>query len=229
MEEESIDISELLYTIWTKKIIIFICLFLGIIAGLSYTVFLITPMYESTTTLVLATSNTSDNENTSITANDLTVNSKLVSTYSEIVKSRTIAEEVIKDLNLDMSVDEFVNNVDIDSKTGTEILVISVSNVDGKVAAKIANKIAEVFSEKVKDIYNIENVSIIDKAIESTQPYNVTFAKNVAIFAFAGIVVAFCIIFIIMLFDNTVRNQDDVERMLGIPILAVIPKVESKE
>ena len=47
--------------------------------------------------------------------------------------------------------------------------------------------------------------------------------------AMGGIVLGFVIIFVTMLFDTTVKNQEDIERMLGVPVLAVIPKVDSKE
>ena len=229
MEEmEIIDIKELLYTLWNKKVIVFICLFLGIIAGLVYTIFLLTPMYQSTTTLVLSSANASDDK-TGITTNDVTLNSKLVSTYSEIIKTRTVAEEVIKSLGLSMSESDFMDNVSISSKNNTEVLAITVSNTNAKTAADIANKIAEVFSNKVKEIYKIENVSIIDQAIEAKSPYNVTFTKNMIISARGGIVLGFVIIFVTMLFDTTVKNQEDIERMLGVPVLAVIPKVDSKE
>ena len=76
------------------------------------------------------------------------------------------------------------------------------------------------------EIYDIENVSVIDVAIEENSPYNVSFVKNIVIFAFGGIVIAMAIIFVGMLVDNTVKNQDEVERLLGVPVIAVIPKME---
>lgn len=224
MEEiDLIDIKELLYTIWTKRALVFICLVLGIVIGLTYTVFMLTPMYESSTTLVLT--GTSEKSDT-ITSTDLTLNSKLVSTYSEIIKSRTVADQVIQELGLNMSVGAFKNNISVTSKTGTEILVITVSNEDGEISAKIANKIAEVFSAKVKEMYHIENVSVIDTAIESNSPYNISFGKNIVIFAFGGVVIALAIIFIGSILDNTVKTQEDVERLVGISVIAVIPKME---
>lgn len=226
MEEKEIDlidIKELFYTIWTKRALVFVCLVLGIIVGLVYTIFLVTPMYKSSTTLVLT--GTSEKTDT-ITASDVTLNSKLVSTYSEIIKSRTVADQVIQELGLSMSVGQFTSNVSITSKTGTELLVISVSNINPKDAANIANKIAEVFSAKVKEIYNIENVSVIDTAIVSNSPYNINFGKNIVIFSIGGIAIALAIIFIGTVLDNTIKNQEDVERLLGIPVIAVIPKME---
>lgn len=219
-----IDVKELLYTIWNKKILIIVFAILGIAVGVLYTMFLLTPMYKSSTTLILASSNSS--ENSTITANDLSLNSKLVSTYSEIIKSRTVADSVIKELNLNMSKAEFIKNISVNSKSGTEILEITVVNRNGKIAADIANKIPEIFDGKVKEIYNISNVSVIDVAVESKAPYNVNFVSNVVKFALIGIVLSFVIIFVTMLLDTTVKNQEDIERLLGLPVIAVIPKMD---
>lgn len=227
MEEKEIDlidIKELLYTLWKKRFLIILFFVIGIILGFVYTRFVVTPMYQSKTSLVLA--GTSNKEDSSITSNDLAINSKLVSTYGEIVKSRTVAEKVIDELGLNMSPGAFIENVSINSKTGTDLIEIVVSNENSSTAASIANKIAEVFTEKVKEIYKIENVSVIDRAEESIVPYNVSLPKNVIIFSVGGIILACGIIFIIMLCDNTVKGQDDVEKLLDIPVIAVIPKME---
>lgn len=222
MEEiDLIDIKELLYTLWKKRFLIILFFVIGIILGFVYTRFVVTPMYQSKTSLVLASKSNKD-----ITSNDLAINSKLVSTYGEIVKSRTVAEKVIDELGLNMSPGAFIENVSINSKTGTDLIEIVVSNENSSTAASIANKIAEVFTEKVKEIYKIENVSVIDRAEESIVPYNVSLPKNVIIFSVGGIILACGIIFIIMLCDNTVKGQDDVERLLDIPVIAVIPKME---
>ncbi len=221
---ELIDIKELLYTVWNKKVLIIIFTILGIVLGVLYTMFLLTPMYKSSTTLILATANSS--ENSTITTNDLSLNSKLVSTYSEIIKSRTVAENVIKELNLNMSKDEFMKNISVSSRSGTEILEITVANRDSKTAADIANKIPEIFDGKVREIYNISNVSVIDVAVESKEPYNINFAFNILIFALFGIILSFTIIFVTILFDTTVKNQEDIERLLGLPVIAVIPKMD---
>ena len=227
MEEKEIDlidIRELMYNLWQKRLLIVALFAVGLILGVVYTRFIVTPMYNSKTSLVLAGS--SNKEDSTITANDLTINSKLVSTYGEIVKSRTVAERVINELGLNITENNLIDNVSIESKTGSDIIEISVSNESGKTAADIANKMAEVFIEKVKEIYNIDNVSVIDKAIEPVVPYNVSLPKNVIIFSFGGIILACAIVFVSTIFDTTVKGQEDVERLLDIPVIAVIPKME---
>ena len=146
---EELDIIELLYALKKRIKYIVIAVVVFAIIGLVYSKFLVTPMYKSSTTFVLSKSTESNVqvENTSseaITQNDITLNSKLVSTYSEIIKSKTIAKEVIDTLGLDMTVENFKSNVTVTSKDDTELIEITVSNENGKIAADIANSLAEV-------------------------------------------------------------------------------------
>ena len=153
---EELDIIEILYALKKKLKYIIATVIIFAVAGLIYSKFLVTPMYRASTTFVLSkstdnTTNTQINGNIdseAITQNDVTLNSKLVSTYSEIIKSKTIAKEVINTLGLNMSVDEFISNVTVTSKDDTELIEITVSNEDSKLSADIANSLAEVLERK---------------------------------------------------------------------------------
>ena len=145
---EELNIKELFYEFWQKKYFVLIMLVLGVALGMLYSSFLVTPMYRSVTTLVL--SNVSDTNNGTasgaITQNDLLLNQKLVSTYGEIMKSRTVAKQVIEKLGLKISEEDLINSISVQAKKDTELLEISVSNSDPKTAADIANTLAEVFT-----------------------------------------------------------------------------------
>ena len=229
---EEIDLKELFYSLWKGKFFIILLAVIGLALGLSYSKFYITPMYKASTSLVLAKGtglDGSDDSTDSITQSDITLNSKLVSTYGEIIKSRTVAKEVISELNLDMSVKEFISNISVESKKDTELLEITVRNEDSRVAVDIANYLAKAFAAKVADVYNINNVSVIDEAEENILPYNVNHTKNAAIFTCGGLFLACLIIFIKFYFNNTVSSQEDIEKGLGLPVLAVVPKYNEKK
>ena len=231
---EELDIIELLYALKKRIKYIVIAVVICALVSFIYSKFLITPMYKSSTTFVLSksTENSVQVENTSseaITQNDITLNSKLVSTYSEIIKSKTIAKEVINALGLDMTVEEFKSNVTVTSKDETELIEITVSNKDGKVAADIANSLAEVFREKVYEVYKIDNLSIIDIAEEATEPYNIGTVKNIVLFALVGLVLSCGIIFLIVYFDDTIKDEKDIEALLNIPVIASIPRLEDND
>ncbi|MBO5478082.1 MAG: hypothetical protein J6A15_10100 [Clostridia bacterium] len=231
---EELDIIELLYALKKRIKYIVIAVVVFAIIGLVYSKFLVTPMYKSSTTFVLSksTENNVQVENASseaITQNDITLNSKLVSTYSEIIKSKTIAKEVINSLGLDMTVEEFKSNVTVTSKDDTELIEITVSNENGKIAADIANSLAEVFREKVYEVYKIDNLSIIDIAEEAIEPYNIGTVKNIVLFAMVGLVLSCGVIFLIVYFDDTIKDEKDIEALLNIPVIASIPKLEDND
>ena len=234
---EELDIIEILYALKKKLKYIIATVIIFAVAGLIYSKFLVTPMYRASTTFVLSkstdnTTNTQINGNIdseAITQNDVTLNSKLVSTYSEIIESKTIAKEVINTLGLNMSVDEFISNVTVTSKDDTELIEITVSNEDSKLSADIANSLAEVFREKVNQIYKIDNLSIIDIAEPSSLPYNIGTVKNIVIFAMVGLILSCGVVFLIVYFDDTVKDEKDIEALVNIPVIASIPKLEDNE
>lgn len=228
---EEIDIKEIFYFIFKKKMFVIFLTIIGIVAGILYTKYLVTPMYSSVTTVVLSKpTNTTDLYNTNeegITQNDVTLNSKLVSTYSEIMKSRAVAQEVKDTLGLDISEESLMSNISVSAKDDTEMLKIQVLNENPKIAADVANTLSNVFKGKVKEIYNIENVTIIDKAIPSNSPNNINYVKNAGLFGAVALVLSCGILFLIFYFDTRIKSKSEVEELLGLEVLAVIPEIKN--
>ncbi len=228
---EELDFKELFSIFWSKKVQIILIILIFAVLGAIYTMTLVKPKYTSSTTLVLvqAESNKGNTVTTeSITTTDITLNSKLVSTYSELIKSKNVLRQVMSNLNLDLNEEEIKKNIKVKSVSDTALIEISVTDENPKYAEKLTNEIANVFVQKVSEIYNINNVYIVDKAEFPTEPSNINHLKDIIIFAFAGIFFAFVSVFIINLLDTTVKNSEDIEKKLGISVLASIPKYDSK-
>ncbi len=236
---EELDIMELLYALKKKIKYIIVAVIICAVAGYLYSEFLITPMYKATTSFVLSKV-TYGNEvqgeeeignldGSGITQNDINLNSKLVPTYSSIIKSRAVAESVIQSLNLNMSINEFSRNISVSSKDDTEMIEIVVSNEDPEVGKKIAYLLLDIFREKVSAIYNINNMTIVDEPWTDNVPYNVGTVKNILLFALVGLFVSCGVIFVIVYFDDTVKDEKDVEALTGIPVIASIPRVEDED
>ena len=228
---EELDFKELFSIFWSKKVQIILIILIFAVLGAIYTMTLVKPKYTSSTTLVLVQAE-SNNGNTvtteSITTTDITLNSKLVSTYSELIKSKNVLRQVMSNLNLDLNEEEIKKNIKVKSVSDTALIEISVTDENPEYAEKLTNEIANVFVQKVSEIYNINNVYIVDKAEFPTEPSNINHLKDIIIFAFAGIFFAFVSVFIINLLDTTVKNSEDIEKKLGISVLASIPKYDSK-
>lgn len=224
---EELDLKELFEIFWSKKVQILLIVLIFAVIGVIYTMGFVTPVYTSSTTLVLATSNgenqSTTNTTNSITTTDITLNSKLVSTYSVLVRSKDVLGQVISNLGIDISWESLKNNVTVSAVEDTEVIEISVTNGNPQYAADIANEIANVFSDKVAEIYNINNVHIVDEAETPTGPSNINHTKDVVIFAFIGVVVAVIYVLIANMLDTTIKTADDIERQFKLPVLASIP------
>ena len=225
---EELDLKELFEIFWHKKAQIILLILIFMVSGLIYSVGFVTPMYTSSTTLVLvgteSVNDTETQQTESITPTDITINSKLVSTYRELVKSKSILGQVISNLGIQIDEEELRKHIEVTAVEDTELIEISVSDENPTYAAKIANEIANVFREKIAgEIYKINNVYIVDQAEVASEPSNVNHVKNVVIFAFIGAVVAVMYVLIANMLDTTIKTQEDIEKMIKIPVLASIP------
>jgi len=222
---EEINLKDL-FSFFMKKmpIILFITSIVFAI-GIGYSLFLKTPLYKGNTTLILVKKQTGYEQGAiGLTQNDIVLNQKLVATYSELVKSRRVLNQVVNKLNLGYSSSELSKNITVSSVSDTEIIKISVSDEDNKKAVQIANTIADVFKDEVMAIYSLENVSIIDEAEVQENPYNIQILKDVVIFLMAGLVLSVGIMFVVYYFDTSIKSSEEIESKLGIPVIGNIPR-----
>ena len=226
---EELDLKELFLVFWNKKLEIILITILLMIVGVVYSYFFITPLYKSSTSLVLAQSSATVEQSgqEAITQSDITMNSKLVSTYSELIKSKAVLRQVVQNLNMDGITESVIkNNVSVQAVKDTELIQITVKNEDPNTAALIANEIAKVFSDKIVEIYNISNIYILDKAEPEETPANINHAKDIVIFAFIGVVLAVAYVLILNMLDTTIKTEEDVEKSIGLLVLSSIPDYE---
>ena len=228
---EELDLKELFSMFWNKKAeIVFITLILMVV-GIIYSYFYITPVYTAKTDLVLvqSSSTVSQTGDSAITSTDLTMNSKLVSTYSELIKRNAVFGQVASNLNISDEETEIIKeNISVNSAKDTEIIEIKVTNEDPNKAADVANEIAKVFSEKIVEIYNISNIYLLDRAQAPENPSNVNHVKDIVIFAFIGLVIAAAYVLVANMLDNTIKTEEDIEKVTGLVVLTAIPDYETE-
>lgn len=225
---EELDLKELFFMFWNKKLEIILITLMFVAVGIGYSYFFVKPEYTSTTSLLLAQSSSSGQTGDgAISATDLTMNSKLVSTYSELIKRKAILGQVCENLNIpDSNIQELRGKIKVNSAKNTEIIEISVTNKDPNKAAAIANEIAKVFGEKIVEIYNISNVYLLDRAEANAVPSNINHMKDVVIFAFIGLVIAAVYVLIANMLDNTIKTEQDVEATTELLVLSSIPNYD---
>lgn len=220
---EELDLKELVILFWNKKIKILLIVAIFIAIGVIYTMGFVTPVYTSSTTLLLAKADSSADKTDTITTTDITLNSKLVSTYSTLVQSKSVLRQVLSNLGIDLDEEELKKNITVSQEKDTEIIRLSVTNENATTAEKLANETAKVFMQRVSDIYKINNVQIVDQAEVSTTPSNINHTKDVIMFACVGVVIAAMYVIVANMLDTTIKSAEEVEKNFKVPVLASIP------
>lgn len=225
-DEITIDLTELFAVLWARAYIIIIAGLLLALAAFAGTQLFITPKYTSTTSMyMLARSD----ESGAVTSGDLQTGTQLTQDYMELVKSRTVLEEVISVLNLEMEPEELSDAITTSNPDNTRILTIQVEDEDPEVAREIANAVRESASNTIQDIMEIDAVNTVEEANLPTTPSSPSVFRNTAIGGFIGIVIAMGIIVLIYVFDDTIKTPEDVENYLGLNVLTSIPIQEGEQ
>lgn len=226
MEMEEINLSEL-FSFFVKKIwLIIVAATIALVVGLSYSIFIKKPLYNSDVSMILV--NKDAGQTAPSLQSDITTNQKLAATYREIVKSRRVLKQVIENLDLDYSVEQLSNMIAVSGVENTEIIRVNVNSTNAIEARKIADETSEIFKKEIAEIYNLKNVSIIDSAEVAKAPHNINFAKDALIYLMIGIVGSCGIIFLIYYFDNTVQSAEQIESRLRVPVIGTIPKIRKR-
>ena len=222
MEEEVIDLREYLSIIKKKWFIMAILCAVCVAASAVYSFFIAKPVYQAETTLIVKTEKT---EGTNSLSNDqVMVSQKLALTYGEIIKSRKVLDEVIKNLDLKESNGSLASKISVSTVTDTQIIKVSVQDTDNDNAAKIANEIPTVFTEEAIRIADANGVEVIDKAQVPINPVAPNKKMNILIAGVLGIMVGLFSIFLMEFLNNKMRTPQDIDRTLGLPLLGVIPE-----
>ena len=184
------------------------------------------PIYQAQTTVVIAKSDGLDGSAANL--NEVNASQKLASTYSEIAKSELVLNHVIENLGLHTTVKELSKNVTIKPVNDTSILAITVRDLDARLSATIANEIAAVSAEEIKNIYKIENTTQLSVATTPESPANNTLTRDVMLAAIIAALAVAGFAFIKFYFDDTVKYSEDIEKTIGMPVTGRISKGDVK-
>ena len=220
---EEIDLKEL-FKFFVKKISLMVTIFVAVLlAGNLYTFLLQKPTYQSYATIVLS----SDESAQSITQNDVTLNKNLAGSYAEVIKSRRILDQVNTEIDYGYSYEQLLKKINVTSIDDTGIIKITATESTPEKAKTVANSTAEYFVKDIPSLYKVNNVNILDYAIESDKPSNKNIAKQELIYTAVGIILAAGIAFLIFYFDRTVRTTEQVEQITKLPVVGKVRKTVS--
>ena len=217
-DEMEIDLIEILYALKKRALIILAALLAGALIAGVYTKLLITPLYSATSTVLVISK-----ETTLTSIADLQFGSQLTKDYSMLITSRSVLEEVLDNLGLDMGYGTLKGNVSINNPDETRILQITVTNPDPQLAKELADELAAVSSEYIGDKMEVVPPKIIEKAEVPAAQTSPSMSRNVMLGALAGLVLSAGVVILMTVMNDSIRSEDDIERYLNIPTLASIP------
>ncbi len=223
-EENEIDLLELFYVVLHKWKMIVLSLFLTGACGCLISVFLITPQYESTSVLYVLS------KSTSITSlADIQMGSSLTNDYVEVVTSRPIIEQVIQNLGLtDETYESLKDKVSIDNPANTRLLKITVRDPQADVAKAIADELADVSKSFISIKMDQAAPTVTQYGYADGEPVTPNTVKNTVLGALIGAVLAIGVVIVSYLLNDTIMTTDDIEKKLGMTVLASIPMDEAE-
>ncbi|CEN89218.1 Cps19aC [[Clostridium] sordellii] len=219
--EETIDLKEYFLIIKKKAWIIALITSMAMLASGIISFFVLSPVYQTKTTLIVNSDKAPGTD--VITGDQISVSQKLAVTYGEIIKSKTVLDEVANQLKIKGGYQNIEKKLTVSPVADTQILEISVEDTNPQRAADIANTIPTAFTKEVKRITKANNVEVIDKAIVPKSPIKPNKIMNIMISAVLGIMSSLFVIFLLEYMDNKIKSPQDIEKHLGLPLLGVIP------
>jgi capsular polysaccharide biosynthesis protein len=222
--EETISLQELLQTLKSRMLLIISVTLVAVSVSGIISYFFLTPIYQASTQLLV---NQTNNDQGQYNIGEVQTNLQLINTYNVIIKSPAILDKVNDELNLKMTTEELNKKISVESAQNSQVVTISVDDPKASEAAKIANKTAEVFKSQIVNIMKVDNVSILAKAkvIDGQSPIKPRPLLNVAIALVVGLMAGVGLAFLLEYFNNTIKTEQDIEKILGLPVLGVITNI----
>lgn len=218
-DEVEIDIKELLFVLLRKFWIIFAA---GILCGVgagAFSYYAIDPIYTSSTKIYII--NRQNSEYTSYS--DLQTSTQLTMDYKILILSRPVTEQVIRDLNLDMTHSDLIDNIKVTAPEDTRILQIEVENTDPILAKQLADSVAEVSAKRMVSVMEMEKVNVVEPGNLPQEPSSPSIIKNTVIGGMAGGFIASFLILLFFFLDDTIKSPEEVEKYLGLTTLGNLP------
>ncbi len=194
------------------------------IMGFIYSSYFATPVYEASARMIV---NTRKDQNSNVTNDQLNSAKNLVETYAVIICGRDVLTNVITELDLQMDYEELAKAISVKAVHNTPIMQISVKHCDRDTALAITEKLLEIAPETLVRTTEAGSIKPVDQAYAELEPISPNVLKNTIIVAFLGFALTCAVILFVSLMDHTYMSDEDIQKDLGIPVLGVIPAVES--
>ena len=219
-----IDVFHLLKILWKRKLLIALVAFVTGIVAFAYSSFIVKPEFTSTTRIYVVNRNQGDKPG--LTNQDLQAGSYLVKDYREIILSQDVLEKVATDLKLDLPPKGLAGKIKVTVPVDTRIVSISVTDRAPEEASRIANSLREVAAQKIISVTRVSDVTTLEEARPATSPSSPNIRRNTMVGFLAGAVVMVVAVLLVELLDTRVKRPEDIEDVMQIALLGVVPNLD---
>ncbi|MFS9115908.1 CspC family polysaccharide chain length determinant protein [Streptococcus infantis] len=223
-EKFEIDVFQLVKVLWKRKFLIVLTAIIAGLVAFAYSSFVIKPQYTSTTRIYVVNRNQADKPG--LTNQDLQAGAYLVKDYREIILSQDVLEKVVADQNLTMDAKTLGKKVSVTVPADTRIVSISVRDSKPEEASRIANALREVAAQKIISVTRVSDVTTLEEARPATSPSSPNIRRNTMMVTIAGVGFVTVIVLLVELLDDRVKRPEDIEEVMHISLLGVIPNLE---
>ena len=225
-DEIEIDLRELFLVLMHYALAIIISAIIVGTAAFSVSKFVITPIYESTTRIVILTKSTNE---TSITYSDMQLGTQLTKDYAELITSRYVVEQVIEKFQLDITYDNFVEKISVNTPSDTRIIDITMRDENPELAKQMVDELRSISAKRIEEVMDVDAVNVVDEGYVATEPSDPSVLKWTAIGVLLGGFMSAGVVLLRFLLDDTIKSSEDVEKYLNLSTLALIPIAVEEE
>ena len=219
-----IDVFHLLKILWKRKLLIALVAFVTGIVAFAYSSFIVKPEFTSTTRIYVVNRNQGDKPG--LTNQDPQAGSYLVKDYREIILSQDVLEKVATDLKLELPPKGLASKIKVTVPVDTRIVSISVTDRAPEEASRIANSLREVAAQKIISVTRVSDVTTLEEARPATSPSSPNIRRNTMVGFLAGAVVMVVTVLLVELLDTRVKRPEDIEDVMQIALLGVVPNLD---
>ena len=223
-EKFEIDVFQWVKVLWKRKFLIVLTAIIAGLAAFAYSSFVIKPQYTSTTRIYVVNRNQADKPG--LTNQDLQAGAYLVKDYREIILSQDVLEKVVAEQKLPMDAKTLGRKVSVTVPADTRIVSISVRDGNPEEASRIANALREVAAQKIISVTRVSDVTTLEEARPATSPSSPNIRRNTMMATIAGVGFVTIIVLLVELLDDRVKRPEDIEEVMHLSLLGVIPNLE---
>jgi capsular polysaccharide biosynthesis protein len=227
--EETISLKEIFEVIKKRLLLIIACVLGAALVAAVVSYFVLTPTYESSSQFIV--NQAEQEKNVQYEVNDIRTNVELINTYNVIIKSNAILDDVSASLNNIYSAEQLRNKIQVSSEQDSQVVTVTATDEKPELAADIANTTVETFQNKIPEIMNVDNVSVLTKAVMKDNPSPVAPKPvlNIAIAVVLGAMIGVGIAFLLAYLDNTIKTETDISQKLEVPVLGVVSNMTEND